>query len=165
LSVERSGEVDVIAQTAVRLDDRGPVDEYCTRGADVDPQSHHTARRRLLCTRQYARTRRTTDRRTRLDAERMGTPRLQAGQTDVTGQRRVVDDDAVVIQAAQHYQSCSARPPHATGPIYKIIILRQSYDYLTIMPKLRSTYDGRLIYKTSYEERKDFLMCNSLSKS
>ena len=36
-------------------------------------------------------------------------------------------------------------------------ILRQSYDYLTIIPKLRSTYDGRLIYKTSYEERKDFL--------
>ena len=30
-------------------------------------------------------------------------------------------------------------------------ILRQSYDYLTIMPKLRSTYDRRLIYKTSYE--------------
>jgi len=36
-------------------------------------------------------------------------------------------------------------------------ILRQSYDYLTIMSKLRSTYDRRLIYKTSYEERKDFL--------
>jgi len=34
-------------------------------------------------------------------------------------------------------------------------ILRQSYDYHTIMPKLRSTYDGRLIYKTSYEGRKD----------
>ena len=31
-------------------------------------------------------------------------------------------------------------------------ILRQSYDYLTIMPKLRSTYDRRLIYKTSYNE-------------
>ena len=31
-------------------------------------------------------------------------------------------------------------------------VLRQSYDYLTIMPKLRSTYDGRLIYKTSHEE-------------
>ena len=30
-------------------------------------------------------------------------------------------------------------------------VLRQSYDYLTIMPKLRSTYDERLIYKTSYE--------------
>ena len=26
-------------------------------------------------------------------------------------------------------------------------ILRQSYDYLTITPKLRSTYDGQLIYK------------------
>jgi len=28
-------------------------------------------------------------------------------------------------------------------------ILRQSYDYLMIMRKLRSSYDGRLIYKTS----------------
>jgi len=36
-------------------------------------------------------------------------------------------------------------------------ILRQSYDYLTIMPKLRSTYDRRLIYKTSHEGRKAFL--------
>jgi len=36
-------------------------------------------------------------------------------------------------------------------------ILQQSYDYLTIMPNLRSTYDGRLIYQTSYEERKLFL--------
>jgi len=33
-------------------------------------------------------------------------------------------------------------------------ILGQSYDYLTIMPKLGSTYHGRLIYKTSYEGRK-----------
>ena len=31
--------------------------------------------------------------------------------------------------------------------------LLQSYDYLTIMPNLRSTYDGRLIYQTSYEKR------------
>jgi len=31
-------------------------------------------------------------------------------------------------------------------------ILRRPYDYLTIMPKLRSTYDKCLIYKTSYEE-------------
>ena len=29
-------------------------------------------------------------------------------------------------------------------------MLRQSYDYLTIMPNLRSTYDKCLIYKTSY---------------
>ena len=36
-------------------------------------------------------------------------------------------------------------------------ILRQSYDYLTIMPKLRPTYEGRLIYKTSYEGRKAVL--------
>ena len=35
-------------------------------------------------------------------------------------------------------------------------ILRQSYDYLTIMSKLRSTYDERLVYKTSYEEHKAF---------
>jgi len=46
------------------------------------------------------------------------------------------------------------------GPIYKI-----SYDNLTIMPKLRSTYDGHLIYKTSYEGRKAFLGHNSVAKS
>jgi len=38
----------------------------------------------------------------------------------------------------------------------------QSCDNLMIMPKLRSTYDGRLIYKTSYEERKVFLRYDSL---
>ena len=44
----------------------------------------------------------------------------------------------------------------STGPgLAKILgpdlqhILRQSYDYLTIMPNLRSTYDRRLIFKTS----------------
>jgi len=42
--------------------------------------------------------------------------------------------------------------------------LRQSYDFLTTMPKLRSTYDGRLIYKTSYEGRKAFLRYDSLAK-
>ena len=36
--------------------------------------------------------------------------------------------------------------------------------YLTIMPNLRSTYDGRLIHKTSYEGRKAFLWCDSLAK-
>ena len=44
-------------------------------------------------------------------------------------------------------------------------ILRQSCDYLTIMPNLRSTYDRRLIRKTSYEGRKAFLRYNSLAKS
>ena len=43
-------------------------------------------------------------------------------------------------------------------------IQRQSYDYLTIMPKLRSTYDGRLIYKTSYDGRTAFLRYDSLAK-
>ena len=43
-------------------------------------------------------------------------------------------------------------------------ILRQSYDYLTVMPKLRSTYDGRLIYKTSNEELKAFLRHDSPAK-
>ena len=41
------------------------------------------------------------------------------------------------------------------GPIYKI-----SSDnlmiYLTIMPKLRSTYDRRVIYKTFHKRRKAF---------
>jgi len=48
-------------------------------------------------------------------------------------------------------------------PIYKNI-LRQCYDYLTIMPKLRSTYDERVIYKTSYEGRKASLRYDSLAK-
>jgi len=50
-------------------------------------------------------------------------------------------------------------PRPSWGPIFKI-----SYDNLTIMPKLRSTYDGRLIYKTSYEGLKAFLRYDSLAK-
>ena len=46
------------------------------------------------------------------------------------------------------------------GPINKI-----SYDNLTIMPKLRSTYDGRLIYKTCYNEWKAFHRQDSRAKS
>ena len=44
-------------------------------------------------------------------------------------------------------------------------ILRQSYDYLTITPKLRSTYDRCLISKTYFKERMAFLGYNSLAKS
>ena len=44
-------------------------------------------------------------------------------------------------------------------------ILGQSYDHLMIMPKLRPTYDGRLIYQTSYEGRKVFIRYDSLAKS
>jgi len=43
-------------------------------------------------------------------------------------------------------------------------ILRQSYDFLTIMQMLRSTYDGRLIYKTSYKGSKAILKYDSLAK-
>jgi len=43
-------------------------------------------------------------------------------------------------------------------------ILRQSDDYLTIMPKLRSTRDGRPIDKTSCEWRKAFLGFDSLAE-
>ena len=48
------------------------------------------------------------------------------------------------------------------GPNIKNI-LRQSYGYLTIMPKLRSTYDGRLIYRTSCKGSKAFLRYDSLA--
>ena len=44
-------------------------------------------------------------------------------------------------------------------------ILRQSYDDLTIMTNYRSTYDRRLIQKTSWEGRKASLGYNSLAKS
>jgi len=46
------------------------------------------------------------------------------------------------------------------GQIYKI-----SYDNITIMPKSQSTYDGRLIYKTSYEAHKAFLGYDLPAKS
>ena len=47
----------------------------------------------------------------------------------------------------------------------KVQNMEVTYDNLTIMPKLRSTYDRRLIHKTSYEGRKAFLGYNSLAKS
>jgi len=50
------------------------------------------------------------------------------------------------------------------GPDLQNILL-QSYDYLTIMPNLRSTCDRRLIQKTSWEGRRAFLGYNSLAKS
>jgi len=43
-------------------------------------------------------------------------------------------------------------------------ILRKSYNYFTITPKLRSTYNECLIYWTSYEGRKAFLRYDSLAK-
>jgi len=40
-----------------------------------------------------------------------------------------------------------------------------TYGYLTTMRKLRSTYDGRLVYQTSNEEREAFLKQDFLAKS
>ena len=63
-----------------------------------------------------------------------------------------------------HVPKAAQGPPRLNlGPDLQNI-LRQSYDDLTIMPKLRSTYDRRLIYKTSYKGRKAFLKYDLLTK-
>ena len=59
-----------------------------------------------------------------------------------------------------HTSQRRAVSPAALGPDLQNI-LRQFYDYLTIMPKLRSTFDRHLVYKTSYEGRKVFLRYDS----
>ena len=59
-----------------------------------------------------------------------------------------------------HNRAFSAASGEARGPIYKI-----SYDNLPIMPKLRSTYDGRRVCNTSFEERRVFLRYDSLAES
>ena len=73
------------------------------------------------------------------------------------------DWQVVPEQDAQHYQlpcqdgntlsmMTADSSLQSTGPIYKI-----SYHYLTIMPKLQTTYGISLIYKTSYKGRNTFL--------
>ena len=47
--------------------------------------------------------------------------------------------------------------PAARFTKYLKTILRLSYDNAEVTINLRSTYDGRLIYKTSYNERKLFI--------
>ena len=64
---------------------------------------------------------------------------------------------ALVLTVVSHFDR------NVQGPDLQNI-LRQSYDYLTIMPKLRSTNDGRQIHKTSYEGREVFLTYDSLAK-
>ena len=50
------------------------------------------------------------------------------------------------------------------GPDFPKILYNNLATILrSIMPMLRSTYDGRLIHKTSYEEWKAFLSYDSLS--
>jgi len=70
--------------------------------------------------------------------------------TDI-GKTFVVFSSVAVGLFLEWSERCSISSTHlspALGPDLQNI-LRQSYDYLTIMPKLRSTYDRRLIYKTS----------------
>jgi len=52
----------------------------------------------------------------------------------------------------------------ASVPKTRGLINKMSYDNLTIMPKLRSTYDKGLIYRISYKERKAFLRYDTLAK-
>jgi len=69
---------------------------------------------------------------------------------------KYVDDTTISETIAKDEHSQMQSVVDELGPDLQNI-LRQSYDYLTIIPKLRSTYDGHLIYKTSYEQRKAFL--------
>jgi len=74
--------------------------------------------------------------------------------------------------------SSPQHPHHATGPVVTHLLTylvaatqhnsQLGFDLLSsllsIMPKLRSTCDCRLVYETSYEGRKAFLRYDSLAK-
>jgi len=80
--------------------------------------------------------------------------------TNLLSRKRCTLFGFVVVGDTQWEQSLLSAI--AWDPIYKV-----SYDNLTIitiMPKLRSTYDRRLIYTTSCEGRKTFLWYDSLAK-
>ena len=68
----------------------------------------------------------------------------------ITAERNILNCscDSVAMHAAMLQVEISRLGPNLQN------ILRQSYDFLTIMPMLRSTYNGRLIYKTSYDGSK-----------
>ena len=55
--------------------------------------------------------------------------------------------------------------PGARFTKYLTTILRLSYDNAEVTINLRSTYDGRLIYKTSFYEREAFHRQDSRAKS
>jgi len=108
--VERSSEVDVVREIAIRFTDRRPVDQHTTWRTPVHSQSNRSYGHVFLRTRQYTRTGRTTDRRTRLQPKLVCTPRLESGHSEVASGWRVVDDDAVVIKSVQSYDSCNTQP-------------------------------------------------------
>jgi len=73
---------------------------------------------------------------------------------------KVCESRSLSVVPVQVYCSLRIENLPTQALIYKI-----SYDNrLTIMPKLRSTYDTRLIYKTTYEGRSAFLRYDSLAK-
>jgi len=83
-------------------------------------------------------------------------------ESAVTENAGPVNGGRRVIKQRQTYMT-GIRETECPG--WKIQIYKISYDNITIMPKSRSTYDGRLIYKTSYEAHKAFLGYDLPAKS
>jgi len=83
---------------------------------------------------------------------------LLPSATDATTSLKSFSDSASHLGQRQNYRTLVQALNHQ-GPNLQNI-LRQ----ITIMPKLRSTYDGRLIYKTSYEGSNAFLRYDSLAE-
>ena len=89
------------------------------------------------------------------DADAAVEARIRIGWNMFSVVPLLTNKDVSLIMRGRLYSSCvrssMLHESETWGPIYKI-----SYDNLTIMPKLRSTYDRCLIYKTSYNEWKAF---------
>ena len=113
-----------------------------------------------------------------LDEQHLGFLEQQAEVGKPLRTDRTVHDSMITAQSYTHdarraVPNTTHTNRHTQWSIDWVVVLRPMRNktvarftkYLTIMAKLRSTYNGRLICKTSYEERKDFLMCNSLAKS
>ena len=81
--------------------------------------------------------------------DRINHNRFIVGHLDAGGSSRS-------LHAAKNAQTARRSLLYAVWGVTEMLgpdlqnILRRSYDYFTIMPELRWTYDGRLIYKTSY---------------
>ena len=114
----------------------------------------------------HARTSESAARNVGENAKATDQPSFESDRVDV----ELLDDLKLVVhvlQQTQHLQPASQSHDKclsvSAARFTKCLstILRLSYG----MPKLRSTYDRRLIHKTSHEERKAFLRYSSLAKS
>jgi len=83
-----------------------------------------------------------------LGRHRVNVPRRGAIETDAGGR-------AGLLNCTRRDRTFVPPSPGHLGPDLQNI-LRQSYDYLTIMRKLRSICDGRLIYQTVLRMEKGF---------